>query len=157
MTSFFSYFLVGGANGSLIVERSPSDSGQSGCLRLLAHWLVLSFFARSDRPLSFVPAQVTGETTYTRRTARSPRAPFAEDTQFRRKGEILNRARERGSSPRAMGMLARPRRNPDRPRRDRNIGRVRDRFEREIRGVIYAFMGGQEITLPASLQTATFE
>lgn len=41
--------------------------------------LVLSFFARSDRPLSFVSAQVTGETTYTRRTARS-RAPFAEDS-----------------------------------------------------------------------------
>lgn len=63
---------------NLVTERSPSNSGQSGCL---ARSLVLSFFARSDRPLSFVSTQVTGETTYTRSTARS-RAPFAEDTQY---------------------------------------------------------------------------
>lgn len=78
-------------------------------LRLLARRLILSFFARSDRPLSFVPAQVTGETTYTRRTARS-RAPFAEDTQFHGR-EMLNR--ERLVSERRE-CLARPRRNRSR-------------------------------------------
>lgn len=139
VTSFF--WSVTEEPMGLVAERSPSDSGQSGCLRLLAHWLVLSFFARSDRPLSFVPAQVTGETTYTRRTARS-RAPFAEDTQFRRKGDGY--LIERLFSERWECSLGRGETD-----RDRNIGRARDRFERKIRDAIYAY-GGQDCSLPAN-------
>lgn len=49
--------------------------------------LVLSFFARSGSPLSFVSAQVTGETTYTLGIARS--RLFGEDTRFRSRGKII--------------------------------------------------------------------